>query len=113
MKKIDELLAVLDMTEEKQWAWLLNRCVEFWPDEEVFIGSQEKYLADLAFRLRDEVAKEDSGVLFGRGLAKICFKIYGGNNYNLNEFLSWSTVKAKPIHWIIAALIAKELAKDD
>lgn len=70
-------------------------------------------LADLAFRLRDEAVEIDSGVLFGRGLTKVCWKLFGENKYGLNEFLSWSATVAYPIHWIIAALIAKELSNDN
>ncbi len=101
--KTKELLAVLDMPPREQYFTVLEICDESPADRDC------SSFADLAFRLRDEAVELDKGVLFGRGLAKICQKIYNNEGYNLHEFLSWAATLAKPIHWIIAALIAKEL----
>ncbi|KKL59274.1 hypothetical protein LCGC14_2216960, partial [marine sediment metagenome] len=63
--------------------------------------------ADLAFRLRDELI---AGDLF-KGMLKVrqyCDK--GGNRmyaHTMKGAKSWFIAIAKPIHWIIAALIAK------
>ena len=102
MSKIDELLSVLGMTEEEQWDWLVdNPESEFWPDA-IFYGERERYIADLAFRLRDEVIKTNihkyikAKLIITEYMSKIKKKTW-----------LYST-EAQPIHWIIAALIAKE-----
>ena len=95
-KKIDELLAVLDMPEEKQQMWLIYK-QRIEPTES---------LADLAFKLRDEVIKKYKGQFnpidsWVRGIIKVCSKF--------DWFLYDWNILAQPIHWIIAALVAKEI----
>jgi len=109
---IDDILAMLDLGEDKQCSWLRQRGygVNCSRCRGATVDNKESF-ADLAFRLRDEVIAIDGGVLFGRGLSKICRKLYDQKDYTLHEFLSWSTSTAQPIHWIAAALIAKQLAE--
>lgn len=98
-----ELLAVLDMSEEEQKQWLHDN----------FLNREYYYpsLADLAFRLRDEAVLLDN-------FPWACAEVYNyAHNYKLgpNEVPApttlmwiWFANQARPIHWIIAALIAKE-----
>ena len=61
-QKIDELLKVLDLTEKEQWAYIASLLI--WDTEHKFSFDwsvpehRKAVLADLAFRLRDEVKKE-------------------------------------------------------
>ena len=62
-------------------------------------------LADLAFRLRDEVLNSKNGTIkWVDGMFDVYMKMTG------SKLLNWKRgyIEAKPIHWVIAALIAKE-----
>ena len=94
MKK-EELLKILDMSEEDEQEEAL------W---EIYSPDHYCCLAELAFRLRDEVA----GTIWWDG-AKIDVWEYVCSKKNRDIqlelfWIDWS----QPIHWIIAALIAKE-----
>ena len=104
MKK-EDLLKVLDMSEDEQLVWTLK------------IGHGDRHFnesfADLAFRLRDEAVNETNNFIQGR------LDVYQRHiqNQGINQGLMvsdaiddvdvWFVSCAKPIHWIIAALIAK------
>jgi 23S rRNA A2030 N6-methylase RlmJ len=110
--RIKELLAVLDMTEKKQISWLKNL---YYKNEEsgkydflIDFYMDSESLADLAFRRRDKVDL----VEFERATFRVCKKIKKKEVLS-NEKDGWWILKAQPIHWIIAALIAEELAKGD
>lgn len=97
MDKIKELLAVLDLPEEEQ----LKGLKPFIPrgDWAAVYWNYHFSLADLAFRLRDEADRTN----FHNG-------IYEVQKYLKKEDWAtayWGEIFAKPIHWIIAALIAK------
>lgn len=98
--KIKELLAVLDMTEEKQLEWIAER---FFNSDQFAAGS---YSADLAFRLRDEANNLPSW-----GEAK---QLVAGPRHSYpsayNQFFA-DIAEAK--HYILAALIANELQKGE
>ena len=98
-----ELLAVLDMSEDEQVFWFYRR-----PEEDLYrvvwiapVARFKRYqLADLAFRLRDEIATKKSQY-WQTAKSKVAHKVWGTyHDYTWDE-------EAKPIHWIIAALIAK------
>ncbi len=93
-KEIKDLLAVLDMPEDEHARWCSSNV------DCVFYGC----LADLAFRLRDEVFPTE----FHAG-------VYEVQQYETKDYAPalWGECFAQPIHWIIAALIAKSLAKED
>ena len=97
-ERIKELLAVLDMPEgsPEQYGWLLSTIREH----------KACCPADLSFRLRDEVLSSENGMR-----QWICgmFDVYMKATKNKLLNWKWGYVKAKPIHWIIAALIAKEM----
>lgn len=97
--KIKELLAVLDMPEEEQIQFLVDYLES--STDQSYLPDQ---LADLAFRLRDEVGN----VAFHHCIAKVCKHI---NPYVMN-YAGYGLCTCQPIHWIIAALCAKELAKE-
>ena len=101
--KIDELLAVLDMPEEEQHRWLLDNLEE--PTLSYFaLGNS---LADLAFWLRDE-ANKLSDDAWSEGLVQVYTKC-ADKIVDAADCLSWFVNNAQPIHFIIAALIAKAL----
>ena len=88
---IDELLAVLDMPEEEQEEWCRDKTMPYrWRES----------LADLAFRLRDEAVVNQGEVAWHRAVVKVC-------DY-MGKRIVWFKGYAQPIHWVIAALIAKE-----
>lgn len=126
--KIKELLAVLDMPEEKQWTYLAKKGLmsHSWEDAqdikleiptwrwESSFGRKVKdkfraVLADLAFRLRDEAVVEYEGS-WGQATSLVYKYITGAKDKLLTG--AWFLCTAQPIHFIIAALIAKELAAD-
>lgn len=125
--KIKELLTVLDLPQSKQRNWLWNKK----------LIHEVESLADLAFRLRDEAlllqCKTAKACIFPYGLnaGSGCWTIaktvtvghseesmenficlFGDNHLEQERIVDkWCTNRALPIHFIIAALIAKELAK--
>jgi len=121
--KIKELLAVLDLPEIKldenraihqpQYEWLYEHRHDFEAYLDVphpdctFGGDKTKmFLADLAFRLRDEVIEQDLN--WDDALVLVWEQL--GRSMKYQTFCKYYT---KPIHWIITALIAKELSKRD
>ena len=102
MMNEQELLAVLDMSEDKQAVWC----------EAPEHGNRQmgQSLADLAFRLRDEVVKNiDDAEVFHKSCKDVIIylkvKVVGFcDPGTIHDFYMFN---AKPIHWIIAALIAK------
>lgn len=112
---MNDLLKVLDISEEEQYNWLWQRSATFgfdlkWIDFDVPSAYDHsvkkeiaKCLADLAFRLRDEAMS--SRYLYS-ALLDVHQKAEGPQNRK-QDFGFWF-LRAKPIHWIIAALIAKE-----
>ncbi len=120
MSRTKELLAVLDMDEEEQLKWLINRDIikNHW----VTTGSQnpiiDESLADLAFRMRDEAVKEcdktKKAFIFQAFIRVYAYSanIDLKNDYTLADSLDmeyWVTLYAQPIHWIIAALIVEKI----
>lgn len=107
MSKTEELLAVLDLSEDEQFYWI---------DDHITLkeyvcphcGEQCASIetpADLAFRLRDKVLGNENGTIkWVAGMFDVYMKMTG------SKLLSWKWgyVKAHPIHWIIAALITEE-----
>lgn len=102
--KTKELLAVLDMSKEDQSLWLIyHEGIE--PTES---------LADLAFRLRDEAVRINQWI-YSEVIRDICRKTNSpkADNCSCFDAAMWAEIEAQPIVWIIAALIAKELSKDN
>jgi len=108
MEKTKKLLKVLDLSEEKQVAWLRK---EFPKDihwcaaskEPCFIGKQE--ITYLAFKLRDKVLESKNGTIkWVAGMFDVYMKMTGSKLFNWK----WGYVEAQPIHWIVAASIAKK-----
>lgn len=99
MSKIDELLAVLDMTKAEQYGWAVDKYPEY------LAKYPQKSLADLAFRLRDEACKI-SCEKYHESLESVYN--YHGIQKQCQSFYGWLMYRIEPIDWIIAALIAKE-----
>ena len=115
--KIKELLAVPDLTEEEQWAFLRKYVDPVYEMGSYCPTHRKMYLADLAFRLRDE-ANDDVALLEGQRWVYLAhhYKSEHWDDFkkttSFAESQCWFGYKeAQPIHWIIAALIAKKLAK--
>ncbi len=93
---LNDLLKILEMSEAEQVVW----CEK---PENGNRGFGES-LAEVAFRLRDEVRREKGNYDHA---VYIVFNYEKQKNKYDNVFY-WMAYIAKPIHWIIAALIAKE-----
>lgn len=104
---MNDLLKVLDMSEDEQITWFYRRHEKELHDI-VWIAPVAKFkdyrLADLAFRLRDEVINYKG---WGPALCKVWVYWQDPNNIGITLEGFWIH-RAKPIHFIIAALIAKE-----
>jgi hypothetical protein len=110
-----ELLAVLDLPEEEhlmavaKLAWRSRKKSSILADfhREYKGGYMDTSLADLAFRLRDEAVSDlperNAAEKWESALKAVCKHI--GIYLPIDE---WFVDHAQPIHWIIAALIAKE-----
>ena len=108
-EKIQELLSVLDMSEDEQWHFLVhkdNGYISTKTQEE--LSSKKISLADLAFRTRDEAGKNDA-VYWEQAIYRV-YKKSAHRDYD--NIFCWFTEFAQPIHWIIAALIAALIAKE-
>ncbi len=102
----EELLKVLDMSEEEQTSWLCSYIYCNKKGEDYWYNFLNRHisLADLAFRLRDEAVKS-SHVDFHEAIYDVMMKVEGHDSW---ATAFWGECIAKPIHWIIAALIVKE-----
>lgn len=99
-----ELLKVLDLPEEEQWPWL-------WA-EGIWTKAEES-LADLAFRLRDEAYSYCNSEVWELAVTKVANRAFGDwLGYDLLNVQGTWICLAQPIHWIIAAVIAKGIADD-
>ena len=105
----EEHLAVLDKTHEEQLKW----CVD-----NAGLDIVGESLADLAFRLRDEVSETKGNLMdifnptkltiaYFDAFMDICDHYKYPWSENQGDVYTWIVYNAKPIHWIIAALIAK------
>ena len=102
------MLAVLDMGEDKQRDFVRNILIDIYYSNWM-LDQWDKgrfSLADLAFRLRDG-AVEYQG--WGPALVEV-WKYWCDQNNTGITFEEFWIHKAAPIHWIVAALMAK--AKD-
>lgn len=115
--KIKTLLGVLDMPEEKQ----TRKIQELFAYSEP--GLTRRDFPRLAFRLRDEARKDD---IKSWNIAIVIVALHINDSLQLKEMYvskaEWQWAQhimlnqdEYPIHriWIIAALIAKELARDN
>jgi hypothetical protein len=103
--KIKELLAVLDLPIKSQRKWVAKWASNNLPRTHGVITSLS--LADLAFRLRDEAAERP--ILFKQAREIVVTRKMEAMRPYAD---SWFIEAATPIRWIIAALIAKELANE-
>ena len=94
---MNKLLKILDMTEEEQYRWAVGKYSKY------LARYPQSSLADLAFRLRDEAMSSSN---LRKALLDVHQKAEGPQNRE-QDYGFWF-LRAKPIHWIIAALIAKE-----
>lgn len=90
-----EYLKILDMTEGEQQVWWGEM---YWEKEEVLGSIRECSIPTAAFRLRDKVVVNHGDLAWHKATLKIC-------GY-MGKSSVWFKTYAKPIHWIVAALIA-------
>lgn len=109
----DKLLAVLDMSEDEQYRWVSRSTQQknfgytICPNWDT-LPYQRMVLADLAFRLRDEV-KYIHRCSFVRAAQLVYCHCLNVEKVPKDDTLwRWFSREANPIHIIIAALIAKE-----
>lgn len=108
-----DLLKVLDMSEDFQWNFLVShQDIQELCEHQLDAFCQKKFkrriLADLAFRLRNEVKGSEGHEKWVKSTQKVFEYIHPGNSNNLYSVAAYFCDKAQPINWIIAALIAKE-----
>ena len=107
MTEQEKILAVLDMSEEEQksWCWFNIENEQYYTSRKRDIN-----LADLAFRLRDEVDfniyLEELEVVYHLWQKRGTIDEQMENN--LITFTCWLAIYITPIDRIIAALLAKE-----
>ena len=102
---MSELLKVLDMGEREQVVYLQEQKLLSQYDDRISAKYLRGCLADLAFRLRDEAMKtKETKKRFHDALYEM--QVEQGETEWATAW--WGYAIAKPIHWIIAALIAKE-----
>lgn len=114
-----ELLAILDLPPEERWIKIRLHLINTESKHNLPIwrgpAHGHRFLANLAFRLRDEAAKNNI-TLFQRAIDLVFLKMNESHWAEEHPFarwpavLAWFTHKGPPIAWIIAALIAKEMA---
>jgi len=121
MPQIDEILAMLELPEHDLFAKVLDLLA---PD--IMVGANQYHykgapfcsLADLAFRLRDEVVALSNGYyIWLDGIGEVTNYMEGEvycetckRPHKTKALVNWFE-HAQPIHWIAAALIAKQLAE--
>ncbi len=99
-----ELLAVLDMSEDEQFRWLMDNDIV---TNEYVKCSRHLILADLGFRLRDEAMN------FNKGAWRDATEQIWRECHDYREYRNFWVDRSKPIHWILASLIAKGKANED
>ena len=100
INEIKDPLAVLGLPEEEQLAWVAR---EYFYNDLFAAGHCS---ADLAFRLRNKAGQGR----FVDAIVEVFEFLFGYSDYK--SVMMWlCSQECQPIHWIIAALIAKELAK--
>lgn len=103
----EELLAVLDMSEEEQMNWVWS----------CFGIARKDALADLAFRLRDEVCKDFLCENYVKALyvvyRRFCKSQEGTLRQNMVPYDHWLVCFVTAIDRIVAARIAKKEKEDE
>jgi len=95
----EEVLGLPELDEDGQYEWLFeNGIIKPRIPKCPYEPKCSESLADLAFRLRDEVG----GISFE--IIQIMVELGDDEKY---APASWVFNNAKPIHWIMAALLAK------
>ena len=113
-----DLLKLLtpDMTEHEQqkalydlgYTQYVHKFTDYYGDGDCYVwmaGGSKCSLADLAFRLRDD-AKYIHRTSFVRAVKMIYAHCGDGKKTSRENIWSWFSREAKPIHWVIASLIA-------
>jgi hypothetical protein len=110
----EEILNLSNLTEEEQIQWLVKHEIPTIEQHMCEIccrfTNEWESLADLAFRLRDEINKNSKGYdNFAGGLREIYILVNGDSEPkpNLLVYTHFWLTQAKPIHWIQAALLAR------
>lgn len=114
-KTTGELLKVLDLPEDKQIDWLIqHNFINYSTHEGLYedatpIKIPFQSLADLAFRLRDERVRAtpySNRYAYDNAL-ELVYRHERESRKEGTDKAGWGRDWSQPIHWIIAALIAK------
>lgn len=123
-KKIEELLRILDMGEDDQVICLTALGIVLMTRDNDHKNERLESLADAAFRLRDGCHDPFGWCAWDRAcweVWKYYHKLHGSNIAEREHLsrdtkekycLSWMCFWAEPIHWILTALITKEIVAD-
>lgn len=113
-KIADRFLNNLEMPEEVQITWLTDINVMHITRDASGKNERLESLAELAFRLRDDMVKGNLSK-WQKAMDIVFLKVSEEHWKEEHEFARWPAVMfwlshvAKPIHWIIIALIVKEV----
>lgn len=114
MNEIDKLLEVLDVDEVSQKIWLAAQNIIKNSEGEKGEVVLDESLADLAFRLREEIDIDMFWVGMIQVMNKAATKKQIYPDVGLVETnADWWWKYAQPVHWIISSLIAKQLSKEN
>lgn len=121
-KKIEELLAILDLPEDQQKLHLIADGILSTAEDEIGAAYLTESLAKTAFRLRNECHDPFGWCAWDRACWEVWKYYHKQQNSNIFErthlsletrekyCFNWMLFWADPIHWIITALITKEIA---
>ena len=107
-----DLLKLLVMTEHEQqkalydlgYTQYVHKFTDYYGDGDCYVwmaGGSKCSIADLAFRLRDEAVKESHKKFYDAIYEVMAY--CGDDSW---ASMLWGMAYAKPIHWVIASLIA-------
>ena len=104
-----DIKVVLAMSEEEQYGWVCAKLCNKRDYKTICdLSSCKLSLADLAFQLRDEAVEKDAFEWM-----KACESIFEiacpksqWSNYDI-----WWQDYSQPIHWILTAMLAKEMSR--
>lgn len=101
--KIKEFLAILDKTKDEQIQWCDCNCD---------YDERNESLADLAFRMKYHFLESycDAKKRFTDAIELIGSHIIEYSPIGKDTIYDWFVFQSQPIHWIVASLVAKEIA---
>ena len=124
-EEINKLLSILDGSEENQTMYLAATGIINFAKGDKGEAYLIEPLIKTAFRLRNELHYVIGAMAWDKACWEVWKHVMIQQDSNVFErkhlsldvrekyCYSWMSFWAKPIHWIIAALMAKEMARED